>query len=242
MTPRVEWMTKEPVRSGLSFEELSVAMDDRLPAGRRWPPSRPYNPKFSKQNLSKNRVLSREFAFQKPSKAVSYSRVKKTKVKSTRRRASRNGVPKVQSRAPYPKAALRSEAFARAILDAKSYASSNDRLKVLFNEVSEKMASISKEPFKDSWAYLQAMLRLVRAYSRGEYRAVSQESLLSVVAALNYLIDPFDLIPDEVPFLGFIDDATVIAFAIRSSKDDLDDFMTWEMVAPYESDRVESRS
>jgi uncharacterized membrane protein YkvA (DUF1232 family) len=79
--------------------------------------------------------------------------------------------------------------------------------------------------------YLQTMLRLVRAYARGEYRAVSQDALLSIVAALNYLVDPYDLIPDEVPFLGFIDDATVVAFALGKSRDDLDDFMTWEMVA-----------
>ena len=75
------------------------------------------------------------------------------------------------------------------------------------------------------------MLRLVRAYSRGEYRAISQNSLLTIIAALNYLIDPFDLIPDEIPFLGFLDDATVMEFAVRKTKDDLDDFMTWETVA-----------
>ena len=158
--------------------------------------------------------------------------MKKTKVKSISRRARRTGPPKIEMRAPPQKAALRSEAFTRAIRDAKSCASDTARLRTLFDQVSEKMASISKEPFKDTWAYLQAMLRLVRAYSRGEYRAVSQDSLLSIVAALNYLVDPFDLIPDEVPFLGFIDDATVVTFAVRHSKDDLDDFMTWEMVAP----------
>ena len=75
------------------------------------------------------------------------------------------------------------------------------------------------------------MLRLVRAYSRGEYRAISQNSVLTIIAALNYLIDPFDLIPDEIPFLGFLDDATVMEFAVRKTKDDLDDFMTWETVA-----------
>jgi uncharacterized membrane protein YkvA (DUF1232 family) len=157
--------------------------------------------------------------------------VKNAKVKSMSRRVRRTQPGKVQRNVPQQKAALRSEAFTRAILDAKSYASDTARLRILFNEVSEKMASISKEPFKDSWAYLQAMLRLVRAYSRGEYRAVSQDALLSIVAALNYLIDPFDLVPDEVPFLGFIDDATVVMSAVRNSKDDLDDFMTWEMVA-----------
>jgi uncharacterized membrane protein YkvA (DUF1232 family) len=157
--------------------------------------------------------------------------VKNAKTKSIKGRSRRKAGERIQSRAPYRRAALRSEAFSRAILDAKIYASDNDRLRELVSETSEKMVSIPKEPFKDSWPYLQAMLRLVRAYSRGEYRAVSQDGLLSIIAALSYLVDPYDLIPDEVPFLGFIDDATVVAFAVRASREDLDDFMTWEMVA-----------
>jgi uncharacterized membrane protein YkvA (DUF1232 family) len=47
-----------------------------------------------------------------------------------------------------------------------------------------------------------------------------------------YLIDPFDLIPDEIPFLGFLDDATVVAFAATRTRGALDDFMVWETTAP----------
>ena len=132
---------------------------------------------------------------------------------------------------PYQKAALRSRAFARAVLDAKPYVTDPKRLRTLFEESAEKAASIPTTSFRETWPYLQAMLRLLRAYSRGEYRAISQNSVLTIIAALNYLIDPFDLIPDEIPFLGFLDDATVMEFAVRKTKDDLDDFMTWETVA-----------
>jgi uncharacterized membrane protein YkvA (DUF1232 family) len=52
--------------------------------------------------------------------------------------------------------------------------------------------------------------------------------LLWIVAALNYLIDPFDLIPDKTPFLGFIDDAAVVEFVADRTRQTLDDFMTWE--------------
>jgi len=75
------------------------------------------------------------------------------------------------------------------------------------------------------------MLRLVRAYFHGEYRNISPDALLAIVAAMNYFVDPFDLIPDEIPFLGFVDDATVIAFAVAQTRQTLDDFMTWETTA-----------
>lgn len=129
---------------------------------------------------------------------------------------------------PYEKAAIRSHAFGKAILDAKAYTTDPAQLDTLFREASRKAATLPREPFRDTWPYFQTMLRLVRAYHQGHYRLVPQDALLTIVAALNYLIDPFDLIPDEIPFLGFIDDATVIAFAVSRSRDALDEFMIWE--------------
>jgi uncharacterized membrane protein YkvA (DUF1232 family) len=72
------------------------------------------------------------------------------------------------------------------------------------------------------------MLRLVRAYERGEYKEISNDNLIWIVAALSYLIDPFDLIPDKTPFLGFVDDATVVGFVVEKTGQTLDDFMIWE--------------
>ena len=56
----------------------------------------------------------------------------------------------------------------------------------------------------------------------------ARDALLTIVAAVSYLVDPFDLIPDEIPFLGFVDDATVIGFAVTRTKNALDEFMLWE--------------
>jgi uncharacterized membrane protein YkvA (DUF1232 family) len=129
---------------------------------------------------------------------------------------------------PFSKPALRSEAFARALIDAKTCLSSSETLEELFNEAAKKAAAVPREPFKECWPYLQTMLRLVRAHQRGEYDRVPDNALLWVVAALNYLMDPFDLIPDKTPFLGFVDDATVIEFVTDKTRPVLDDFMTWE--------------
>src|SRR5215510_1099651 len=66
-------------------------------------------------------------------------------------------------------AALRSEAFSRALTDAKAYARDPKSLQALFDTAAKKAAAVSKKPFKRNWAYLQTMLRLIRAYHRGEY-------------------------------------------------------------------------
>jgi uncharacterized membrane protein YkvA (DUF1232 family) len=128
----------------------------------------------------------------------------------------------------YSKPALRSEAFVRALTDAKACLKNPDDLQALLNEAAKKAATVPREPFKECWPYLQTMLRLIRAHHRGEYSQLPNEALLWIVAALNYLVDPFDLIPDKTPFLGFVDDATVIEFVTDKNRQALDDFMVWE--------------
>jgi uncharacterized membrane protein YkvA (DUF1232 family) len=140
----------------------------------------------------------------------------------------RPGAKTVAQPVPYRKPALRSEAFARALIDAKACLNDSETLQALFNEAAKKAAAVPREPFKEYWAYLQTMLRLIRAHHHREYDQIPSNALLWIVAALNYLIDPFDLIPDATPVLGFVDDATVIEFVADKTRQTLDDFMMWE--------------
>jgi len=132
----------------------------------------------------------------------------------------------------YQKPALRSEAFARAISDAKLRIAGSGGLRSLFEQAAKKAATVPKDAFKENWSYLQTMLRLIRAYELGEYKQVPNDALLWITAGLNYLVDPFDLIPDQTPFLGFVDDATVVEFVADKTRQTLDDFMVWETTAP----------
>jgi uncharacterized membrane protein YkvA (DUF1232 family) len=130
----------------------------------------------------------------------------------------------------YQKPTLRSEAFARAVRKAKLGAVGSGGLRSLFDQAARKAASLPRHQFKENWSYLQAMLRLVGAYERGQYKQVSNDDLTWIVTALNYLVDPFDLIPDVTPLLGFVDDATVIGFVADKTRQTLDEFMIWETV------------
>jgi uncharacterized membrane protein YkvA (DUF1232 family) len=128
-------------------------------------------------------------------------------------------------------AAPRSPAFSQALTNARAYAKDPERLRQLFKEAVKKAPTIPREPFKDLWAYFQAMLRLIRAYYRREYRHVSLQNLVMIVGAIIYILNPFDLIPDWIAGLGFADDAVVLAFAVRQTRQTLDDFMAWEIAS-----------
>jgi len=71
----------------------------------------------------------------------------KATTKSKPRGRQTAGMKKIERRVPQPKAALRSEAFARALADAKAHAGDPERLRALFEEAARKAAAIPKEPF-----------------------------------------------------------------------------------------------
>lgn len=130
----------------------------------------------------------------------------------------------------YQKPALRSEAFARALREAKLRVAGSGGLRSLTEKAAKEAATLPRRRLRGNWPYLQTMLRLINAYERGEYRQVANDDLMLIVAALNYLIDPFDLIPDVIPFLGYIDDAVVVEFVTDKTRQTLEDFMIWETV------------
>src|SRR5438477_749256 len=153
--------------------------------------------------------------------------MKEVKTKSDTKTKARLSRRNIEGVSPYSKPALRSEAFARALTDAKSCIDDRDRLLTLFNEASRKAATVPKDSFKEYWPYLQTMLRLVRAHHREEYDQVTHDSLLWIVAALNYLVDPSDLIRVRTPFLGLIDEAPVVEFVVDGTGQTLAVLMPW---------------
>ena len=156
--------------------------------------------------------------------------MKKAKPK-TRPRRKRPVAPKTKKERDRSLKARLDAEFSQALKSAKTYAKDPAQLRALVSEAAKKAASMPREPFKDTWAYFQAMLRLIRAYYRGEYRDVAMSTLLIMVAAVIYVVNPLDLIPDWVPALGLLDDAFIVASALRKTRPALDDFMAWETAA-----------
>src|SRR5262249_34096495 len=88
-------------------------------------------------------------------------------------------------RNPVPALKRRLDAeFATAVASAKTYVGNPSRLTALFEEAVKEAASMPREPFGETWPYLQAMLRLIRAYADGQYRNISESTLVVIVAAI----------------------------------------------------------
>ena len=70
-----------------------------------------------------------------------------------------------------------------------------------------------------------AAYQLIRAYIRGDYREVPWGSIASLAAALLYVLNPMDMVPDFIPFFGFVDDASVLLLCLKLIGKDLDKYL-----------------
>jgi uncharacterized membrane protein YkvA (DUF1232 family) len=110
---------------------------------------------------------------------------------------------------------------------AAEYVGSPEQVSKLLSKASRK-AQLNYEFLLSSWESLHIVLRMIRSWATGRY-ALPMATLLSGVAAVLYFVDPFDLIPDAVPVLGYLDDAAVIAAVVRLNLSEISRFRNWEV-------------
>lgn len=59
---------------------------------------------------------------------------------------------------------------------------------------------------------------------------LSKSSLAIIVGALVYVISPIDLVPDVIPVLGLLDDAAIIAAAVKALHDEIKRYNEWKNI------------
>jgi uncharacterized membrane protein YkvA (DUF1232 family) len=152
---------------------------------------------------------------------------KETKKKSDQKDSSENeGVTKVKVVRRYPTEEERKQ-FGREKRRAREYVDDRQKAAQLIKEAIEK-ANRNKGALNKLWDQLKALFRLSSAWAKGEYTEVSLKTILWVIAAIIYFVNPFDVVPDFITGIGYVDDAAVIYFVINSIKQDLDRFLKWE--------------
>jgi len=117
--------------------------------------------------------------------------------------------------------------FRQAQTQADAYAQDRNKARNLIEKAISK-AYRNKEQLKSIWDSLMSLCRMIRAWSRGEYKALPWTTIVMGLAAAFYFLDPLDLVPDFIPGVGYLDDAVVLGFVVRSIQTDLGKFLNWE--------------
>lgn len=74
------------------------------------------------------------------------------------------------------------------------------------------------------------LVAMTKDYWNGAYRKVPWWVISSVVFALLYVLNPFDLIPDILPVLGLTDDAAILALCLTMTEKDILKYQDWKRI------------
>ena len=100
-----------------------------------------------------------------------------------------------------------------------------DKLEEFLQKLEQKLKVIPL--VGDKLSNVPAMASLLRSYAKKEYTNIPVKSIVAITSALIYLVSPIDLIPDHIPVIGYIDDATVIDICWNMVADDVAAYNEW---------------
>jgi len=74
----------------------------------------------------------------------------------------------------------------------------------------------------------KVLTALIRDWRAGKYRQALYGTIAAVVFGLIYVFNPLDLVPDVLPIIGALDDATVIGAVLMLVERDLRKYRSWK--------------
>ncbi len=75
---------------------------------------------------------------------------------------------------------------------------------------------------------VKVLIELVKDYLNSSYKEIPWWAISAIVFALLYVLNPFDIIPDFVPGVGYLDDAAVVALCLRMVEEELRRYKEWK--------------
>ncbi|MBO5555281.1 MAG: DUF1232 domain-containing protein [Solobacterium sp.] len=70
--------------------------------------------------------------------------------------------------------------------------------------------------------------RMMRSIAQGEYKVIPVATIIAVLIGIAYIVLPADMIPDMLPFLGYVDDASILALCLTLAQRDITAYEIWK--------------
>lgn len=125
-----------------------------------------------------------------------------------------------------------SRSYRRAAIRAQRLSEDPAALQSFTDKAMAKALRYKNGALTDVWDSLMRLLRLIKAYSVGEYRDISWQTLALIISSVVYFVMPIDVIPDVLLGWGFLDDISILTWVMASSKTEIDKFKVWEEQKP----------
>jgi uncharacterized membrane protein YkvA (DUF1232 family) len=103
--------------------------------------------------------------------------------------------------------------------DVKKAAESADKLKDKLKD-SKKLSKFFDE--------LMLLTSLIKDYWKGKYRKIPYKAIAAIAFTILYVLNVVDLVPDFIPGLGLLDDATVVGLCLKLVSYDMEKYKDWK--------------
>ena len=74
---------------------------------------------------------------------------------------------------------------------------------------------------------VELLFEMIRDHLAKRYTRVPWKTIAAAAATLLYILNPFDIIPDFIPGLGYVDDGMVVMLAMKMVGKDLEKYRLW---------------
>lgn len=98
--------------------------------------------------------------------------------------------------------------------------------KVLASE--PRIIELAKKHLGELLDAVSRLMELLKSFWKGEYKALPYWTIAMILVPLAYLLSPIDAIPDVIPGIGHLDDAALMAMALKLVGKDLETYEAWK--------------
>lgn len=90
----------------------------------------------------------------------------------------------------------------------------------------ERLQNLSR--FQNLSKHICNFCDLLSDYFDGVYTKLPLATIIALVGGLLYVVLPIDALADFIPFIGFLDDAAVLAFIVDTERNDVNEYLKWK--------------
>ena len=110
------------------------------------------------------------------------------------------------------------------LADAYEYINNPSGLDRLLLTLEEKLRVVPE--VGNTLSGLPVVIAMVKSWIKGEYE-VQPKVLATIIAAFLYFIKVKDVIPDNIPVVGVVDDMAVLMFALKVVEPEVNAYREW---------------